>query len=275
MEYRISVIMGIYNCAPTLAEALDSLLAQTYQDFKVIMCDDGSTDNTYEVAQSYVDHYPGKFILIKNERNMKLAATLNHCLEYVDTEYVARMDGDDISLPERFATQVAFLDAHPKYAFVSTPMIYFDENGDYRTGTATECPAKEDFGKGVPFCHAPVMMRRHPLLSIGNYTAEPRVERIEDYYLWFKFYSAGFIGYNLQVPLYKMRNGRDAFLRRKASDRWKAYKVSVEVKRGLNLPWPRLSCTPALCKILVPPLFVRFIQRLYYSLRYRSAPTDA
>lgn len=258
---RISVIMGIYNCAPTLAEALDSLLAQTYQGFKVIMCDDGSADNTYEVAQGYVQRYPEKFILLKNRQNMKLAATLNHCLEYAGTEYVARMDGDDISLPTRFETEIKFLDTHPGYAFVSSPMIFFDERGDYRIGTAIECPAKEDFGKGVPFCHAPVMMRRLALESIGNYTAEPRVERIEDYYLWYKFYHAGFIGYNLQAPLYKMRNGRDAFLRRKASDRWRGYKVSVEVKRGLNLPWPRLSGIPALCKILVPPLVVRFIQK--------------
>lgn len=69
---RISVIMGIYNCAPTLAEALDSLLAQTYQGFKVIMCDDGSKDNTFELAQTYVDRFPDKFILIRNDKNMGL-----------------------------------------------------------------------------------------------------------------------------------------------------------------------------------------------------------
>ena len=65
---RISVLMGIYNCAPTLAEALDSMLAQTYQNFKVILCDDGSKDNTVAVAQSYVSKYPDKFMLIRNER---------------------------------------------------------------------------------------------------------------------------------------------------------------------------------------------------------------
>ena len=64
MEYRISVIMGIYNCAPTLAEALDSLIAQTYQNFKVIMCDDGSKDSTVDVAQSYVERYPLSLIHI-------------------------------------------------------------------------------------------------------------------------------------------------------------------------------------------------------------------
>ena len=115
-EPRISVIMGIYNCAPTLAEALDSLLAQTYQGFKVIMCDDGSSDNTVEVAQTYVNRYPDKFIIAKNGHNMGLNFTLNHCLEYVDTEYVARMDGDDISLPQRFEKEIAFLDEHSEMA---------------------------------------------------------------------------------------------------------------------------------------------------------------
>ena len=68
---RISVIMGIYNCASTLVEALDSLYAQTYQDFKIILCEDGSTDNTYEVAKGYADQHDN-IILLRNERNMGL-----------------------------------------------------------------------------------------------------------------------------------------------------------------------------------------------------------
>lgn len=252
--------MGIYNCASTLDEALNSLLAQTYQDFKVIMCDDGSEDNTYEVAQRYVDRYPDKFILIRNERNRKLAATLNRCLEYVDTEYVARMDGDDISLPNRFRTEIDFLDNNSEYALVSCPMIYFDEEGDYRTGKAAGEPSLKAFNS-TPFCHAPVMMRTKILNEIGNYTAEPRTERIEDYYLWFKFYNAGYKGYNLSEPLYKMRNDRNAFSRRKPSDRWRAYKITIEVKSKLGLPHPYLSGIPALCKMFVPNWAVQLYKK--------------
>ena len=69
-----------------------------------------------DIAKEFADKYPGKFILIRNDKNMKLAATLNHCLEYADTEYVARMDGDDISLPTRFEKEINFLDNHPEYA---------------------------------------------------------------------------------------------------------------------------------------------------------------
>ena len=165
---QISVLMGIYNCAPTLSEALDSLLTQTCQDFKVIMCDDGSKDNTIEVAQSYVNKYPEKFLLIKNERNMGLNFTLNHCLDYADTEFCARMDGDDISLPHRFDLELEFLKNHPEYAIVSGPMIYFDENGEFRRGRGRGEVKPIDFIHGSPFCHAPCMIRTEAYKAVGG-----------------------------------------------------------------------------------------------------------
>jgi glycosyltransferase EpsE len=252
-KYRISVIMGIYNCASTLAEALDSLLAQTYQSFKVIMCDDGSKDNTMEVAQQYVDRYPGKFILIKNERNLKLAATLNHCLEYADTEYVARMDGDDISLPTRFEKQINFLDKHMEYALVSCPMIHFDEHGDYFVGTAQEMPTKESFRKSTPFCHAPCMVRSEVYREVNGYTVERKTERMEDYYLWYKIYRAGHIGYNLQEALYKMRDDRNAKNRRASvSNRIQGCKTDIEICKGLGLSYPYFYPILHLLKIFTP-----------------------
>ena len=95
--------MGIYNCADTLAAAIDSILAQTYTDWELILCDDGSADRTYEVAEDYRSRYPEKIVLLKNERNMGLNYTLNRCLEQAKGAYIARMDGDDVSLPHRFA----------------------------------------------------------------------------------------------------------------------------------------------------------------------------
>lgn len=256
---RITVIMGIYNCADTLVEALESLEAQTYKQFKVILCDDGSRDNTLEVAYKWAELHPN-YIVIKNEYNMKLAATLNHCLDYADTEYVARMDGDDLSAPTRFEKEINFLDTYPEYALVSCPMIYFDENGDYQHGTALTEPTKEYFAFGTPFCHAPVLMRRDVLESVGRYTVGAKVERIEDYYLWYKFYKAGYKGYNLSEPLYKMRNGREAFARRHLSDRWRTYKIGVEVKKNLGLRHPYLTGIKGLLKGFVPGWLVHCIK---------------
>lgn len=238
MEARITVLMGVYNCAPTLAEALDSLLAQTYQGFKVVMCDDGSRDNTVEVAQSYVARYPDKFILIRNDRNMGLNYTLNHCLEYADTEYCARMDGDDISLPDRFEQEISFLDSHPEIAIVSTPMVYFDENGDFKIGGGGDrYPQKDDFIAGTPFCHAPCMVRTEAYRAVGGYSVDPKLLRVEDYHLWFKMYAKGFRGYILPTPLYKMRDDRNAIARRKWSGRINEFNVRRIGYAMLGIPW--------------------------------------
>ena len=138
---KVSVLMGIYNCAPTLPQAVDSIIAQTYDNWQLIMCDDCSTDNTYDIAKDYAEKYPDKIVLIRNEENLKLSKTLNHCLEYADGEYIARMDGDDISMPERFEKQVAFLEENPKYIVCGCAMIPFDENGEY---TVRIHPNQED-----------------------------------------------------------------------------------------------------------------------------------
>ena len=260
---RISVAMGIYNCAPTLAEALDSLLAQTYQGFKVIMCDDGSTDNTAEVAQQYVDKYPGKFILIHNDSNLKLAATLNHCLEYCDTEYVARMDGDDLSFPDRFEKQIKFLDAHPEYALVSTPMTMFDEDGVYYIPNYTEGwkPDNRNFRRGTPYSHAPAMIRKSAFETVNGYTATAKVERIEDYYLWYKFHKNNLFGYMLPEPLYAMRNDKNAFARRKFKDRLRAYSVIQEVYKGLGIKGRFIDGAVCVAKGLVPISVIRWIKK--------------
>ena len=126
----ISIIMGIYNCASTLNEAIDSIIEQTYPNWEFIICDDGSQDNSYEIAKEYEKADPERFMVIKNSENKGLNATLNRCLKIATGEYVARMDGDDLCDPTRFQKEADFLNRHPEYAIVSTPMIFFDENGN-------------------------------------------------------------------------------------------------------------------------------------------------
>ena len=223
--------MGIYNCAPTLQEALDSLYAQTFQDFEIILCDDGSEDNTYEVALENQRNHPN-IVLLRNEQNLGLNATLNKCLEVAQGEYIARMDGDDLSLPTRFEKQVKFLDEHPEYAVVSVPMIHFDETGEIFRGKIREGEApKSVFNYGPPFCHAPSMVRKEAFVLVDGYTEEPGLIRLEDYNLWMKMYEKGLKGFNLGEYLYMMRDDRAATKRRTFKARlngiyahWLAYK---------------------------------------------------
>lgn len=261
---RVSVIMGIYNCQDTLEEALDSLLDQTYHDFCVIMCDDGSSDNTYSIASKYVHSYPEIFILIQNERNLGLNATLNKCLNIANSEYIARMDADDISLPTRFAKQVEFLDTHPEYALVSTPMIYFNQDGDFKVGhRSIETPQKKDFMRGTPFCHAPSMVRKVAFDSVEGYSVSKDLLRVEDFHLWAKMYSIGLRGYNLQSPLYKMRDDLNAAKRRKFKFRINEAKLLWNIVDMLNLSfWNKIyALRPILIGLLPGPAY-RLVRRL-------------
>lgn len=233
---RISVLMGIYNCAPTLQEALDSLYAQTYQDFKIILCDDGSKDDTLKIAEENAKKHEN-VIVIKNERNMGLNYTLNHCLEYADTEYCARMDGDDISLPTRFEKEIKFLDEHPEYAVVSTPMIYFDENGEFRRGKGRGEIKAVDFIHGTPICHAPSMSRTETIKSVGGYSVSNKLLRVEDYHLWFKVFAAGHKLFMMNECLYKMRDDRNAIARRNWLTRRNEAYVQHIGYNMIGIPW--------------------------------------
>ncbi len=264
---RISVLMGIYNCADTLPEALDSLYTQTYKDFKIILCDDGSKDNTYEIAQEYASKYDN-IVLIKNDRNRGLNYTLNHCLEYADTELVARMDGDDISKPERFEIQVKFLDEHPEYGVVSCPGSMFDENGIFRINKGNGEVKSTDFIRGTPIGHAESMSRTEVLKSVGGYTVDDNLIRVEDYHLWFKVYAAGYKLYQMPESLYLVRCGAERIARRN----WKNRKNEMYVKhigyKMIGLPWYyHIFIFEPIVKHILP----RFIYEYFHRNMYRSS----
>lgn len=235
MNSKVSIIMGIYNCADTLPEAIESIVTQTYKNWELIMCDDGSCDNTYFIASKYKAQYPEKIILFRNKKNKGLNYTLNRCLKKASGVYIARMDGDDISLPERLEKEVLFLESHPEYAIVSCPMIYFDEKGEWGRGTAKGEAKKQNTAISTPFCHAPCMVRREAYYKVGGYTENKKLLRMEDYELWIKMFAAGYRGYNLSEHLYMMRDDRNATRRREYKYRINEARVRAEAIKRLNL----------------------------------------
>lgn len=251
---KISILMGIYNCAKTLPAAIDSILAQTYDNWELILCDDCSTDETYSVAEQYQNAHPDKIVLLKNEVNSRLAFTLNHCLENATGEYVARMDGDDISLPERFEKQLAFLKENPDVVLVGTAMQRFSDDGTL--GAIAYCPKRPDRftpHKQLAFNHATILAYKWVYDKLGGYTVCPRTVRGQDRDLWYRFLSAGFQGANLQEPLYMVREDVDAIKRRTVKDRWISYQTTVYGYKLLHYPWYwYIKPTLGLAKCLVP-----------------------
>lgn len=259
MTPRISVIMGIYNCAHTLQEALDCLYAQTYQEFEIILCDDGSNDDTYAIAQANAQKHPN-IKLIKNAHNMGLNQTLNNCLAVAEGEFIARMDGDDTCSPDRFEKEVKVLDEHLEYAIVSTDMSFFDENGTWGQTHAISLPQPKDLLGQTCFCHAACLVRKEAYDTVGGYTVDKKLLRVEDYHLWVKMYANGYRGYNILEPLYQMRDDRNANSRKKFKFRFNESYVKAEAIRLLHLPlWGYVYCLRPIVIGLLPSALYNFL----------------
>ena len=233
---QISVIMGIYNCAETLPAAVESILRQTFADWELIMCDDGSADGTYSAAEMYKNKFPSKIVLLKNAGNKGLNYTLNRCLKAAKGRYIARMDGDDYCLPERFELELKVFRDEPDISIVSTDMGYFDDTGIWGRISHPEYPAARDFLAGTPFCHAPCLVKKEAYDRVGGYTENRKLLRVEDYHLWIKMYRAGFAGKNIHQQLYFMRDDREAYRRRKFKYRLNEVYVRAFAVRELKLP---------------------------------------
>lgn len=232
---EISVLMGGYNCADTLAEAVGCLLRQSVSDWELLLCDDGSTDGTYAVAQKLALSDP-RIHLLKNEKNLGLPKTLNRCAALAKAPYLARMDGDDRCDPSRFEKELAVI-RRGQYAVVSCGMTFFDENGVWGQKMYRETPQKSDFAGNSPFCHAGAMIRKDAFDAVGGYSEDENRLRVEDFDLWFRLYQAGFEGYNIPEPLYAMRDDRNAVSRKKFRYRINEFilkrRIAKEFKLGI------------------------------------------
>ncbi len=231
----ISVLMGIYNVESTLQEAVDCIIAQTYKNWELIMCDDCSTDNTYNLALS-ISKTDDRIKVIRNETNLTLAPTLNNCLALAKGYYVARMDGDDICDPTRFEKEVGFLQNNKDFVLVSSKMNLYDKDGVFRTTVVKDFPDKSDLLNGPPFCHAGCMIRTDVMRELNGYNVNKDVTRIEDYDLWFRLYRKGYKGANIQEALYSMRDDRNALKRRKFRYRVNSFMLIKKIIKEFNLP---------------------------------------
>lgn len=260
---KVSVLMGTFNCAATVEKSIYSIQEQTFSDWEMIVCDDGSSDRTKEIILAMAKSDP-RIKFYENDRNRGLSYTLNHCLRHATGEFCARMDGDDLCDPTRFEKQVAFLEAHPEYGFVSTTMKRFDEKGVYQDppkGDVHE-PKMWDYIKGSPFCHAPVMIRKACYDAVNGYRDLPQTQQVEDYDLWFRLKAKGVRGCTLNEPLYSMFDGRDAAQRRSFRRRQNEAWVRKEGYRAIG--------APAIAYLFVlKPILLGLLPQKVYRLLFR------
>ncbi|UFS72706.1 glycosyltransferase family 2 protein [Geomonas sp. RF6] len=180
IQPRVTVLLPVYNSQAHLREAIDSILRQTYADFELLVINDGSSDGSVAIVESFDDP---RIRLVHNEKNSGLIFTLNKGLELARGDFVARMDADDVSLPERLAKQVAFLERNPSVGICGTWFRKFGgQEKTLRWSTdpdSIRCGLLFDSMMG----HPTVLLRRQLFLDHALYY-DAAFKNAEDFDLW-------------------------------------------------------------------------------------------
>jgi len=197
-----TVLMPAYNAAPFLREAVDSVLAQTFTNFEFLIINDGSTDETAAILESYSDPR----IRVHHQENQGVIGALNKGLELARGTYIARFDADDVCYPQRLQVQHDYLLQHPDCVLLGSASDYIDEEGNFIFEWQPVANDHATLSKAVlsasPFDHPTVVYPRELALQLGGY---PRgAIHFEDHLFWTHFFAAGKTA-NLSEPLIKHR----------------------------------------------------------------------
>ena len=201
MNPIVSILMPVYKTAPYLREAVDSILSQSFTDFELIVLNDCSPDNAEEILDTYSDP---RIVRYKGEKNEGLANVLNVGIGLARGKYIARMDSDDISLPNRLQLQVDYLEKHPEIDLASAGMQLFGARNDIWIRENNPEKVKITAMFFSPILHASSIWRKESFEKIGLRFRQEMVPS-EDYDLWTRALLNGLKLVNLPDVLYKYR----------------------------------------------------------------------
>jgi glycosyltransferase involved in cell wall biosynthesis len=189
---RVSVLMTVFNAEKTVLDSLCSLYSQTFEDWQVIVVENGSTDGSAEIIRAQRDR---RLCCTFFEDNVGRTAALRFAFAQARSEYVAVLDADDIALPERFRSQVEFLDKNPEHVLVGSWCTCIDADGavlGWLRPPTEELELRSLLASGNPFVHSSSMYRRSAALAVGGYPAHRFFA--QDYALWLRLTCQGRVG---------------------------------------------------------------------------------
>jgi glycosyltransferase involved in cell wall biosynthesis len=200
-EVAISVLMPVYNGAAYIAEAIQSVLEQTFTDFELIIVDDGSVDDTVNIISTF---YDTRIVLLKRSHE-GIAASLNYGIENAKGKFIARFDADDICYPNRLAIQYEFLQTNSNYNIVGSSADYTDEQGEfvftYQPPALSNINIQSIKKTICPFVHSSVMFRKD---ALENDRYNSFAHAFEDHLLWLQLLQRG-KAFNIATPLISVR----------------------------------------------------------------------
>lgn len=265
---EISVIMGVYNQLnkEVLLGAVNSILNQTIRDIEFIIYDDGSCSEAADILKE-IAALDKRIILIGQEQNHGLAFSLNACIDKARGKYIARMDADDISYPDRLRRQKEFLEANPEYSWVGCCIDLFDDNGVWGYREMPVEPAEKDYLRFSPYAHPTVMYRAEIFDTNQGYIESKEMLRCEDYEIFMRLRVAGLRGANLKERLFCYREDSDSFRRRNIRQRLNEAKCRYRNYKKLGILFPKgwLYVMRPIAACIVPYGILEIYKRKLYS----------
>lgn len=260
---QISVLLCAYNPdKEQLQLAVKSIINQSFTDWEMILYDDGS-EQEYQDLIYNISCMDDRIRYVRNEEHHSLAYGLNYSIKLARGKYIARMDADDISKPQRFQRQIQFLEEHTEYMWVGSNITVIDEEGKkQREITYPVVPNNRDFLKYSPYAHPSVMVRKEPLISHGGYGKGEKPCRSEDYELFMRLHAKGEQGANIQEILLDYRESEYSYARRKFYFQLQEVMVRIEGFFRLGI------LTPGSFVYIIKPIVVWMIpNKLLYAIK--------
>jgi len=229
--------MSVYNGAKFLAEAIDSILAQTFTDFEFIIINDASSDDSLHIINSYKD---ARIVLLQNTKNIGLTKSLNIGIAKAKGKYIARMDADDISMPKRLEKQVDFMEEHLEFAFCGTRAKTINDVGDQVNFFKEPLDSNKILGTLLLkncFFHSSITIRRDALLTVSGYDEE--FIYAQDYRLYLQLFESQLYGTNINESLlvFKVSSSGVSQTNTESQDNFacKAIQKTLKSSYGINV----------------------------------------
>lgn len=231
MNYKISVITTLYNCEKFVKESFDSIINQSFKDFEWIVVNDGSTDNTWDIATSYKND---NIVFVNNADNKRIPTRRNEAISYASSPYIAIHDGDDISLPDRLLKQYEFMESCDDKTFcVGGWALQIDENSkEQRVMNYPPCKHKEVVNmllieRKNPIIDPTSMFKRDIFIKLGEYSLDKEIYTVPDMDLWSRAIING----------YKINNISDILIKYRINPKGMTRMFNKEMQKAHNFVW--------------------------------------
>ena len=273
MKVTVSVIMSILNGEYTMNRAIDSILNQTYREIELIICDDGSSDATWQRLQEYRQR-DARIALLSNENTMGLAASLNRCLRLAKGEYIARQDADDYSDPERIEKTLAYL-RRRALPFAACGVRISGETGIWSRRMYPEEITRHEIIKHNPFFHPTMVFKKSALEAVGGYRVAPETRRTEDYDLVMRLAAEQMIGQNLQEYLYEVSEPQSEYKKKhRRITRWYEFRTRLFGYKKMKVPIGEyVYAFKPLLLCCIPLSMLSFLKRIQWHFRVERTPS--